>query len=122
VQFRFLFLFFMISSIGWGQSVRFTRTSLNGALDLAKKQNKNIFIDTYASYCIPCKKMEVEFRDPELANYLNNNFVCVRVDMESDHAEDFKANYEIVFLPTLLFLNPQGDMRMSIDRLINARE
>jgi len=122
VLLRFTFLFILFGTLSYGQSIRFVEADLETAIRLAKSQNKNIFIDTYASYCKPCKKMDVEFRDQSLANYFNNNFVNVKVNMEKEKAEAFKSAYSIVFLPTLLFLNPEGNMRMSIDHLINAKD
>lgn len=96
--------------------------SLDAAITKAKQQNKTIFIDTYASYCNPCKQMEIEFRNPELSSYFNNNFLNVRVNMEGPWAEEFKNNFHIVFLPTLLFINPDGQVRMTIDHLVTARD
>ncbi len=121
-MYRFLVLFIFISANLWGQSVRFTESSLETAISLAKSQNKNIFIDTYASYCQPCKKLEKEFRDEELAQYLNDNFVSIRVDMEGANAADYKERYPIVFLPTMLFLSTEGNLRMSIDDLLQAKD
>ena len=123
MQYRFLFLFLIISTSVWAQkSVRFTESSLETAINLAKSQNKNIFIDTYASYCAPCKKLEEEFRDKELAEYLNDNFVSIRVDMEGENAAAYKERYPIVFLPTMLFLSTEGNLRMSIDHLLKAKD
>ena len=116
----FLFCLFVFQI--QAQSVTFTRTSLDNAIMKAKREGKNIFIDTYASYCRPCKVQEKEFRNEELASYFNANFVNVRVDMEGPHAAEFKSNYDIVFLPTLLFLSPEGRIRMSIDHHIRGKD
>ena len=122
MQYRFLVLLILISAGLCGQSVRFTQSKLETAINLAKSQNKNIFIDTYASYCTPCKILEKEFRNEELAQYLNDNFVSIRVDMESEMAAAYKERYQIVFLPTLLFLSQEGNLRMSIDHLLKAED
>ena len=119
---RLTILFLLFSTLTVGQSIRFVETDLETAISMAKSQNKNIFVDTYASYCNPCKKMEIEFRDQKLANYFNNNFVNVKVNMEKSKASAYKSAYDIVWLPTLLFINPEGDMRMSIDQLITAKD
>ncbi|MDZ4850628.1 MAG: thioredoxin domain-containing protein [Pirellulaceae bacterium] len=53
------------------------------ALDLAKKENKLIFLSVGYSACHWCHVMEREsFVDQEIANYLNENFVCIKVDRE----------------------------------------
>ena len=83
--------------------------SLEDALALAKKEDKNLFIETYASYCVPCKKLEKEFRKPDVANYFNEHFINVRVNMErSNRAKPYQNAYQVVFLPTLVFANKHG--------------
>lgn len=105
-----------------GQSVRFVETSLSAAINLAKQANKPIFVDTYSEYCKPCKLMEIEFRNPEVANYFNKNFINIRVDMEGQNGPDYALAHQIVFLPTLLFLSPEGNERLKIDHILNAKD
>lgn len=118
-----LILLFALSVVACqAQNIRFTETGLSSTIALAQEAGKYIFVDTYASYCKPCKKMELEFRDRAVADYFNANFINVRVDMESKFAEDFKNAYGIVFLPTLLFLDSNGNQRISVDRVVPAEE
>lgn len=123
MQCRFLFLLLLISTSAlWGQGVVFSEVSLETAITLAKEQDKKIFIDTYASYCKPCKKLNIEFKNKALAKYLNQNYIRVKVNMESEKAEDYKNKYSIVFLPTMLFLDPYGNVNMTIDHMLSANE
>jgi len=87
---------------------------------MAQSQNKLIFVDTYAQWCIPCKKMEKEFRDPKLASYFNNTFVNVRIDMDSQHGKELHRNYDVIFLPTLMILDENGRLKYSVDRAMTA--
>jgi len=89
---------------------------------MAKAQNKSLFIDTYASYCQPCKILAKEFTNPELAAYYNANFLNVRVNMEKERAKAYNLKYQIVFLPTLIFAGPEGHLRMKIDHLVSAKD
>jgi uncharacterized protein YyaL (SSP411 family) len=53
------------------------------ALDKAKRDNKVIFLSVGYSSCHWCHVMEREsFLDPEIAQFLNDNFVCIKVDRE----------------------------------------
>lgn len=53
------------------------------ALAKAKKENKLIFLSVGYSSCHWCHVMEREsFLDPEIAKFLNENFICVKVDRE----------------------------------------
>lgn len=58
---------------GWGEE----------ALNLAKESNKPIFLSIGYSSCHWCHVMEREsFLDEEIAKFLNEHFVCIKVDRE----------------------------------------
>ncbi len=53
------------------------------ALEKAKRENKVIFLSVGYSSCHWCHVMEREsFMDREIAQFLNENFVCIKVDRE----------------------------------------
>ena len=110
----------LVATMCSGQSVRFI-SNLQSAINMAQSQNKLIFVDTYAQWCIPCKKMEKEFRDPALASYFNNKFVNVRIDMDSEHGKELHRNYDVIFLPTLMILDKNGGLKFSVDRAMTAK-
>ncbi len=88
-----------------------TSLSWQQLLKKAKAENKFIFMDCYASWCIPCKKMDVEvFTNPEVAEFINNRFVAVKVQMDNTTSDSESANiqrkYSIQSFPTYLFLIP----------------
>ncbi len=104
------------------QSIRFYEVDLSRALELAQLQNKPIFVDTYTHWCIPCKKMDIEFRDKSLAAFFNEHFINVKVNMETPKGKSFYNRYPIVFLPTLLFLDSQGQSKGIVEQLISAED
>jgi uncharacterized protein len=53
------------------------------SIDLAKKSGKPIFISIGYSTCHWCHVMEHEsFESQQIADYLNSNFVCIKIDRE----------------------------------------
>jgi uncharacterized protein YyaL (SSP411 family) len=53
------------------------------AVELNKKEKKQIFIDVYATWCGPCKMMDRQtFADSAVARILNTNFYPVKLDAE----------------------------------------
>ena len=53
------------------------------ALNLAQTENKPIFLSIGYSACHWCNLMAKEsFHDPEIAKYLNENFINIQVDKE----------------------------------------
>ena len=53
------------------------------AFDLAKKENKPVFLSIGYSSCHWCHVMEQEsFMDPDVAEKMNSTFICIKVDRE----------------------------------------
>lgn len=89
----------------------------------AKKENKFIFVDCFATWCVPCKKMDrTIYPSSAVGDVINQRFVSVRVQMDStenDNSET-KAGYQeanyiknsfgVKDLPTYLFFTPNGDI------------
>jgi thioredoxin-related protein len=89
----------------------------------AKMENKHIFVDCYATWCVPCKKMDKEtYSVKEVGDYFNSRFISVKVQMDTAanddvqtrafyaDARDIRTSYKIGFYPTLLFFNSDGKL------------
>ena len=81
------------------------------ALALAKAENKPIFVDVYATWCGPCKKLKSTFKDPEVGAYFNKNFVNIRIDGETQDGIQFRNRYQINSYPTLLIVDYDGKVK-----------
>lgn len=74
-----------------------------------KAENKLIFIDGYTTWCGPCKWMEKNvFTNDTVARFFNENFICVRMDMEKGIGISRTYKYEVYAYPTLIFIGPEG--------------
>ncbi|MEN9964735.1 MAG: hypothetical protein RL582_1830 [Bacteroidota bacterium] len=92
-------------------SIRFETTSLGEVLQKAKQQKKSIFVDCYTKWCGPCKQMEKEtFTQKAIAEYFNENFINVRVDLEEGEGPAFMKKHAIRIFPTLFFLDSNGEV------------
>jgi len=57
--------------------------SFEDAYKLNKKKHKKMFVDVFTDWCGWCKKMDKEtFQDPEVAKYMQKNFICVKLNAE----------------------------------------
>ena len=62
------------------------------AVKANKKANKKILVDVYTSWCGWCKVMDRQtFTDPDVVDYLNENFVLVKFNAETKDPIDFKG-------------------------------
>ena len=77
----------------------------------AKKENKIIFFDAYATWCGPCKQMDSEtYTNEAVADFYNANFINVKYDMEKGEGLQLADRYYIASYPNLVFISPDGEM------------
>jgi len=88
-------------------SIHFFPGSWREAVAKAKTEKKHIFLDAYASWCVPCKTMEREvYTDRKVAKYFNANFISIKIDMEKGEAPDLSKRFtSIDGYPSLLFFD-----------------
>jgi len=80
-------------------------------LEQAKKENKMIFLDAYATWCGPCKQMDAEtYTNDAVANFYNANFINVKYDMEKGEGAMLADRYYVSAYPNLVFISPDGVM------------
>ena len=83
--------------------------SLSAVLEVAKRQNKPVFIDFYTTWCTPCKLMDNDvFTHQETANLLNQNFINYKVNAEKGNGPDLATLYNVKSFPTLIFIDENG--------------
>lgn len=77
----------------------------------AKTKKKIIFIDAFTEWCGPCKMMSSQtFTDKAVGDFFNANFINYKLDMEKGEGPGFAVRYDVSAYPTLLFLNPKGEL------------
>lgn len=107
--FSFLFIFSFIQLFAEG--IQFFHGTWQEALDKAKAENKTIFIDAYAEWCGPCKRMAANtFPNPAVGALFNANFVCMKLDMEKDESVDFRKSFTPSAYPTLFFVDANNKL------------
>lgn len=94
-----------------GTEVYFQDLSYEEALKKAKGQGCKLLIDCCTSWCGPCKKMAEEvFKQENVANYLNENFICLKYDMEKGEGPELEKRFGVRAYPTFVIINPDGTM------------
>ncbi|EMR03224.1 thioredoxin family protein [Cesiribacter andamanensis] len=89
--------------------IRF-ETDWNGAVQRAKRENKLLFVDFYATWCGPCVYMsERVFTDKEVGNYFNQHYISVKIDAEKEE-QALVEKIQLEAYPTLVFFDPNQEI------------
>ncbi len=98
-----------------GQGIDFLHGSWEEALELAKQQEKIIFVDAYAVWCGPCKRMaKTVFTDPEVGAFYNEHFINMKLDMEQGEGLKFREKYPVSAFPTLFYIDYTGEVVLQV--------
>ncbi|MCB0598592.1 MAG: thioredoxin family protein [Lewinellaceae bacterium] len=112
-------LMVLFISPGFGQGIEFFHGSWEEALQEAKQQEKIIFIDAYATWCGPCKRMAREvFPNDKVGEFFNRHFINMKLDMEAGEGLTFRKTYPVSAFPTLFFINGDGEV---VDKVRGAQ-
>ena len=94
-------------------------------LQLAKKENKLIFMDCYTSWCGPCKALAKNvFTQEKVGDFFNPRFINVEYDMEKGDGKMLNEQYKkhIIGYPTLLLINAEGKVLQQLAGYKDADE
>lgn len=106
-----IFLFIIISTASATEITFLENPDWNIVLEKARKENKMIFFDAYATWCGPCKMMDsMTYKDKAVADYYNANFINVKYDMEKGQGPALGQNFGVTAYPSLLFVSKKGSL------------
>ncbi len=65
--------------------------NFNDAVKVSEKSNKKLLVDVYTDWCSWCKKMDSNvYANEKVLEYLNKNFVVVKLNAEGKTTVNFK--------------------------------
>ena len=95
-----------------GKGIAFFKGTWEEALTKAKEEDKFIFLEFYATWCPPCKKLKrTSFKDQKVGSYYNKNFINITIDAESKEGLEIARRYGVKTYPTLFIVDANGQPR-----------
>jgi len=87
-------------------------TDWSAALQAAQETGKPLFVDAYTDWCGWCKVMDKKtFSLPAVKQFMNENMLCYRMDMEHNKAShNLRLAFGVNAFPTFVILNPDGTL------------
>lgn len=92
-------------------TVEFAESNWESLQTLAQTEGKLFFVDFDASYCATCRNMDQStYMSEQLANYMSQNVIASRIDVQDFDGVMWAQNYEVEALPTMLIFNEKGKL------------
>ena len=110
----------LLASASAAASVTFHDLSIDEAVERAVAEDKAVFVDFFAAWCAPCKVMDtITFQDADVAAWLDENTVALRIDREANEPNKALAErYGVRSFPNYVFISPNGNV---MDRITGVR-
>ena len=91
------------------KGTQFFKGTFAQALAKAKKENKKLMVDCYTLWCGPCRFMATNvFPNDTLGAYMNEHFVCMKLDMEHGEGPERNKTFNVKAYPTFIFFDADG--------------
>ncbi len=122
---KLISLYCLVASSTFAQKgVNFLKNSnLNTAIELAKKQNKLLFVEVYAPDCHICNSFTGTFAQPQVGSIYNSRFINYQLDIRKPENQKILQQLKIIInaTPTFLFFDPKG-MKLVQARAFGEKE
>jgi len=100
--------------------VTFIEEDWDQALKEAQETQKPIFVDFYTDWCGWCKVMDKKtFSVDSVGEYMNENYVCLKIDAESGMGRMLSMKHRIGSFPTFGIFNADGRL---VSKILGYKE
>lgn len=102
----FFFVMSLLLALTATAQTNFRKITYAEALQAAKTEQKQLFIDFYTSWCGPCKMMvRNTFPTKAVGDYMNKKFVSIQIDAEKGEGVALAKRFKITAYPTFVIVN-----------------
>ncbi|MGC8750051.1 thioredoxin family protein [Hydrotalea sp.] len=89
--------------------IQFIEQDWNLAKQIAQQEKKLIFVDVYATWCLPCMLLKSKtFHNKKVSAFFNTHFVNLSVDAEKGVGIQVARYFGVTAYPTLVFTDASG--------------
>jgi Thioredoxin-like len=109
---RFTFFLLFIAQLSWSQGIKFLPGTFAEMQALAKKTNKNLFVEVYLNGCPHCKAIEPVLMEKTVGDFYNKNFISWKTEANSEQSTAMQKTKNITYteFPLFFFFDPQGNL------------
>jgi len=122
---KYLLALMLLFSVGLimasEHTIKFT-SDLNAAKNQAGREGKLYIVEFVTDRCYPCKMMdEITFTDKHVVGYIQQNYIPVKVNVESFDGFVWKEKYNIRVVPTVMVFNSKGETVAKYEESMGSR-
>lgn len=91
------------------KGIHFQNITFNQALLEAQKEHKLVFMNMYATWCVPCKMlMKNTMTNEKVGSVFNKDFINISVDAEKGEGIELAKRYQVTGHPIMFVIDAQG--------------
>jgi thioredoxin-related protein len=118
-----LCLLLCASSLSAQAPLQFLEMDLDEVREIAGQKSRLYFAYFAADWCFPCQWMEKEtFRDSRITDYVNDNYLPVKIDIDKRSSRLVQDRYQVKILPSILLFSAQGQLLTRIETALSASD
>jgi uncharacterized protein YyaL (SSP411 family) len=100
---------FSKADINPGSGIQFSENTFAEALQIAKKENKIVFLYVYATWCGPCIELKMTtFKNKTVGSFYNSTFINISLNGEKGEGPILARKYGVQGYPSFFFIRPDG--------------
>jgi thioredoxin 1 len=89
--------------------IQFSENTFAEALQIAKKENKIVFLYVYATWCGPCIELKMStFKNKSVGSLYNSTFINISLNGEKGEGPMLAQKYGVQGYPSFFFIKPDG--------------
>lgn len=104
-------VFLFLPSTNFALPINWLSPDLENVQQRAQQEDKIFLLYFTADWCLPCQWMqENTFQDPELGQFMTENILAVKVDLNHAQAKELQHQFEVQVIPTILVFATNGKL------------
>ena len=89
--------------------IQFRENTFAEALQIAKKENKLVFLYVYATWCGPCIELKMTtFKNKTAGSFYNSTLINISLNGEKGEGPMLAQKYGVQGYPSFFFIRPDG--------------